>query len=109
MRLVHTSGVKVGMAAANPTLINLLVKAHRWWSELRLGQITAAELAARAGVVKSYVSRVTRLAFLTPDVVDAIIAGRQLAVIDGRALTAPNAIAAVWAAQRRQLLPASRH
>ena len=105
VRLVHTSGTKVGIPAANPTLINLLVKAHRWWGELRLGKITAAELAQREGVIKSYVSRVVRLAFLAPDVVEAIIAGRQLASLDGRAIKATEAISPLWSGQRQRFLP----
>ncbi len=105
VRLVQTSGAKVGASVANPTLVNLLVKAHRWWGELRVGQITIAELARREGVIKTYVSRVVRLAFLAPDVVEAMLAGRQLAAIDGRALTATGAIPLPWAEQRRRLLP----
>jgi site-specific DNA recombinase len=105
VRLVHTSGVKVGGAAANPTLINLLVKAHRWWGELRLGKITAAELAQREGVIKSYVSRVVRLAFLAPDVVEAILAGSQLASVDGRSLKTTDAVPMSWIDQRLRFLP----
>lgn len=105
VRLVQTSGVKVGAPAANPTLVNLLVKAHRWWSELRFGKINVAELAAREGVIKSYVSRVVRLAFLAPDVVDALLAGRHLASIDGRAIKAADAIPMSWVEQRCRLLP----
>jgi DNA invertase Pin-like site-specific DNA recombinase len=107
VRLVQKSGARVGASAANPTLVNLLVKAHRWWGELRLGQTNVAELARREGVIKAYVSRVVRLAFLAPDVVEAILAGRQLAAIDGRALKATDAIPVSWAEQRRRLLPRS--
>lgn len=105
VRLVQTSGTKVGAPSPNQTLINLLVKAHRWWGELRQGQITAAELARREGVIKPYVSRVVRLAFLAPDVVEAVLAGRQLASIDGRAIKATDAISPLWSEQRRRFLP----
>jgi site-specific DNA recombinase len=105
VRLVQTSGAKVGSHSPNQTLVNLLVKAHRWWGELRQGQITAAELARREGIIKPYVSRVIRLAFLAPDVVEAILAGRQLASIDGRALKATDAISPLWSEQRWRFLP----
>lgn len=108
VRLVQTSGTRVGTPSPNQALVNLLVKAHRWWGEIRQGNITAAELAQREGVIKSYVSRVIRLAFLAPDVVEAILGGRQLAVVDGRSLKASSAIPADWTAQRRRLLPVER-
>jgi hypothetical protein len=38
-------------------------------------------------------------------VVEAIIAGRQLATIDGRALKATDAIPVAWTEQRQRLLP----
>ncbi|MES2288149.1 MAG: recombinase family protein [Pseudomonadota bacterium] len=105
VRLVQTSGAKVGAPSPNQTLVNLLVKAHQWWAEVRRGQITMAELAQREGVIKSYVSRVVRLTFLAPEVVEAILAGRQLASIDGRALKATDAIPMSWLDQRTRFLP----
>ena len=104
VRLVQQSGARVGASVAKPTLVNLLVKAHRWWGELRLGHTTVAELAEREGIIKSYVSRVVRLAFLAPDVVEAMLAGRQLAAIDGRALKATDAIPVEWTRQRQTFL-----
>jgi hypothetical protein len=51
-----------------------------------------------------------RLTFLAPDVVEAIIAGRQLAAIDGRSLKATEAIPIEWNLQRLKFLPtAGRH
>ena len=105
VRLVQTSGVRVGVQVGNPTLINLLAKAHRWWGELRIGKVNVEQLAEREGVTTSYTSRVVRLAFLAPDVTEAILAGRQLASVDGRAIKASDAIAVEWVEQRKALLP----
>ena len=107
VRLIQTSGIRIGTPTPNRTLVNLLVKAHLWWNELRRGQITVAEIAHRDGVIKSYVSRIVRLAFLAPDVVEAIIAGTQLAAVDGRTLKATDAVPVEWSEQRRRLLPAA--
>ncbi len=38
---------------------------------------TIAELAEREGIAKSYMTRVLRLTLLAPDIVDAILDGKQ--------------------------------
>lgn len=42
-----------------------------------LGIVTIAELADREGIAKSYMTRVMRLTLLAPDIVEAILDGRQ--------------------------------
>ena len=74
LRLVHTSGASLQAVPSAP-LIKLLVKARRWWAELRSGEIDVTRLASREGVTSSYVTRVVRLAFLSSQVVDAALAG----------------------------------
>jgi hypothetical protein len=51
-------------------------------------------------VTDSYVTRIVRLAFLSPAVIDAIVAGTHLASINGATLTAPGAIPIDWAEQQ---------
>ena len=104
MRLVHDGGATTA-DAPDRSLTRLLATAHRYWRELKEGELDVAALAAREGVSPSWVTRVLRLAFLAPDVVDAILGGRQRAGVDGLALTGSGAIAPDWAAQRRAFLP----
>ena len=61
------------------TLARALVRAFRWQSLLDEGVYgTFDELAKAEGVSQSYVSRVLRLTLLAPDIVEAILDGRQL-------------------------------
>lgn len=61
------------------TLVRALVRAFRWQRLLDEGEYgTFDELAKAEGVSQSYVSRVLRLTLLAPDIVEAILDGRQL-------------------------------
>lgn len=97
VRLIQNDGSGVGDTSPDPTLIKLLVKARRWWDQLKTGEVDIATLAKREGVTGSYLSRIVRVAFLSPAVVDAILAGTQRASIDGGTLTASAAIPMNWA------------
>ena len=62
----------------DPTLVKAIAKAHKWFAELSSGKITSiAEIAARENIDIRYVSRVINLAFLAPDITEAIISGTQ--------------------------------
>ena len=59
-------------------LVKALARAFRWKSMLDSGNFaTIAELAAREGITLSYLTRVLRLTLLAPDIVAAILDGRQ--------------------------------
>lgn len=60
------------------TLVKALARAFRWKRMLESGDfVTVAELAAREGIAVSYLTRVLRLTQLAPDLVEAILDGRQ--------------------------------
>ena len=60
------------------TLVKGLARAFRWKRMLELGEFaTIAELAEREGFAPSYMTRVLRLTLLAPDIVEAILDGRQ--------------------------------
>ena len=62
---------------ANP-LVKVLVRAFRWRKMLDVGEHATLENVTRAkGVAPSYVSRVLRLTLLAPEMVEAILDGRQ--------------------------------
>jgi site-specific DNA recombinase len=87
------------------TLIRLMVKARDWWQRLQQERgLMVSTIAEQERVNHSYVTRVLRLAFLSPDVVHAIINCRQPVWIDGGALCATDAIASDWEQQKQRLL-----
>ena len=60
------------------TLVKALARAFRWKRMLESGEFaTIAELAEREGIAPSYMTRVLRLTLLAPDIIEAILDGRQ--------------------------------
>jgi DNA invertase Pin-like site-specific DNA recombinase len=104
MRLVQGNGAAPAQAPEE-TLIRLIARARGWWQDLKSGKVTVATLADREGICRSYVTRVVRLAFLAPPVVDAILAGALRAEVDAGAFTSPGAVDMGWRDQMRRLLP----
>jgi len=63
---------------ADNTLVKALARAFRWKRKLESGEFaTIAELAEREGIAPSYMTRVLRLTLLAPDIVEAILEGKQ--------------------------------
>ena len=60
------------------TLVKGLARAFRWKRMLESGEFTSiAELAEREGIAHSYMTRVLRLTLLAPEIVEAILDGKQ--------------------------------
>ena len=60
------------------TLVKALARAFRWKRMLESGEFaTVSELAEREGIAPSYMTRVLRLTLLAPDIVEAVLEGRQ--------------------------------
>ncbi len=60
------------------TLVKALARAFRWKRMLESGEFgTISDLARHEGIAAPYLTRVFRLAFLAPEVVEAILDGRQ--------------------------------
>lgn len=60
------------------TVIKALSRAFRWKNMLESGDFaTIAELAQREGIAPSYMTRVVRLTLLAPEIVEAILDGKQ--------------------------------
>lgn len=85
-RLVKRSGRKeiwlpegaTQSCRADSTLVKALARAFRWKRMLESGEFaTMAELAEHEGIAASYMTRVLRLTLLAPDIVEAILDGRQ--------------------------------
>ena len=75
MQLPH--GVRSDRRTDN-TLVKALARAFRWKRLLESGEFaTVSELAEREGIAPSYMTRVLRLTLLAPDIVEAILDGKQ--------------------------------
>lgn len=60
------------------TLVKALARAFRWKRMLESGEfVTIADMAEREGIAPSYMTRVLRLTLLAPNIVEAVLDGRQ--------------------------------
>jgi hypothetical protein len=85
------------------TIIRALGRAHRWKRLLEDGKYrSAGELAEAEKIARSFVNRLLRLTLLAPDIVEAILDGRQPKgmQIEDLAGILPKA----WGEQRRHVL-----
>ncbi len=86
----------------NATLIKALTRAHRWKERLFTGAApSTSAIAKEEGVAERYVSRILRLAFLAPDIVEAILDGYQPTDLELERLM--KGIPVSWNEQRRAL------
>ena len=64
--------------ARDETIVKALVRAHRWRRRIESGRAKSiTDLAEQQGVTDAYVCRLLPLTCLSPDVVEAILDGRQ--------------------------------
>ncbi len=88
----------------DPILIKLIDRAHDWMQLLTSGSIRSIkELTEREGLTGSYITRVMRLSFLAPDIVAAIVEGRQPADLTAKTLLRGIDLPVSWEEQRTAL------
>ncbi|MGE4323891.1 MAG: recombinase family protein [Sphingobium sp.] len=90
IRLVQRDGRPVSQGRPDPGLIELLRKGRGWWQQLQTGTIDIATIARDEQVNDSWVSRLVRLNFLAPAIVEAILAGTQPASVTATSLRTAN-------------------
>ena len=87
------------MATIDKTMIKAIATAFRWQKLLENGTYGCLEEIARAEKIGgSFVSRNIRLTLLAPDIVEAILAGKQPADLTSKDLMLPFPVE--WAGQR---------
>jgi hypothetical protein len=81
----------------DPALLKGLARARCWFEEVASGRVQSlVEIARREGLPKRYVTRLTKLAFVSPVVAEAVAAGRAPAginlqmLMDGRLALPPD-------------------
>ena len=91
-----------GQRGMDNTLVKALARAFRWKRMLESGEFaTIAELAERESIAPSYMTRVLRLTQLAPDIVEAILDGKQ-----GQEMTLERVLKTFpsgWTEQQHQL------
>lgn len=82
------------------TLVKALARAFRWKGMLESGEFASiSELAEKEGIAFTYMARLMRLSLLSPELVDAVMDGRQPANITLANLMDP--LPADWKEQHR--------
>ncbi len=86
------------------TLVALIASAHHWFSQLASGKAKSVrDVAQFNGVAENDVSRFLPLAFLAPDIVEAIIAGEHPQDLQAEKLKRLSPLPQYWVEQRRLL------
>ncbi len=90
--------------APDPHLIAAVAQGRHWFAQIRGGDVQSVrDLAERQGVNQGDVSRILPLGLLAPDIVEAILAGRQPIELTAKRLKRIRDLPVSWAEQRRLL------
>lgn len=90
--------------ASDENLIALVGRTRQWFDWIVKGEVaTIREIAQKEGVDEGDVSRFMPLAFLAPDIVDAILAGRQPLELTAERLKRLQFLPHSWEDQRHAL------
>ena len=108
-RGVETKLVLPGLAQqkhssrCDPVLIKAIVRGRAWFEELASGRARSLqELASRDGISRRYIRRLVCLAFLSPELVEASLQGRQPIALTATRLTELD-LPLDWTEQHRLL------
>ncbi len=103
MRLIITDNQQK-LPSPDSKLIAAIGQSRRWFAELRDGKArSVSELAKQYRVDRGDVGKALRLAFLAPDIVQAILEGRQPADLTAAKFKRLGDIPASWDDQRELL------
>jgi site-specific DNA recombinase len=99
--IVRPSGESV-TRGVDAKLVALISKAHDWFERMSSGRCDSAQAIAQQEQFASagYVMRVIHLAFLAPDIVQAIVRGEQPVVLTADRLIKMGPLPVAWADQR---------
>lgn len=106
MKLISSTGAHPLESKPDEALIRLIIQARSWWARLTDGTTDIATLAREGGLSASWITRMVRLSFLAPDVLDAVLAGKTKANVSAKGLLASEGIPAHWGHQAEKLIAA---
>jgi len=85
-------------------LLKTIARGHRWFDQLVSGEAPSlSAIAAREGLNYRFVGKIVRLAFLAPEIVEAIAEGRQPPDLSAELLTKHLVLPLDWDDQKRLL------
>ena len=88
-------------ARPDPALIKAIARGRGWFDELATGRALSLQaLAERDGITRRYIRRLVGLAYLSPELVEAILQGRQPLELTATRLTELD-LPLDWTEQRR--------
>ena len=88
---------------ADDGLLKLIARAHELQEIFTRGGRPISEMAEEAGMSSSYFTRILRLSFLAPDIIQAILHGRQPTDLNAHKLMADTRAPIAWHEQRARL------
>jgi hypothetical protein len=95
-------GVPLSRTRADPAMVKALARAHRWKQLLEEGRYASlSEMAKAERIDRSYLGKMLRLTLLAPDIVEAILDGRQPPHIGLPALL--QSVPSMWDEQRSMI------
>jgi DNA invertase Pin-like site-specific DNA recombinase len=104
LRILPDGIAHVVASEPDPTLLKLLRRAHDWRQQLETGRPkTISDLAASNGINASYFTRVLRIAYLAPDIIQAIVDGKQPPELTANRLVGLKNLPIDWPGQREYL------
>ena len=90
-------------SSCDPALIKAIARGRVWFEELATGRARSLqELAKRDGISRRYIRRLMGLAFLSPELIEAILQGRQPVALTATRLTELD-LPLDWTEQHKQL------
>ena len=102
-RLVLLDRQQNPTARCDPALVKAIARGRAWFDELVSGRaLSLQELAKRDGISRRYIRRLVGLAFLSPQLVEALLQGRQPVELTATRLTELD-LPLDWAEQHRLL------
>ena len=102
MRLIIPSQDSV--SKIDDTLVRIIARAHKWFDELMIGKVKNLNaLAAREETDPGEITRILKLAFLSPKIVESILVGKQPVDLTRQKLLRGIEVPYVWDAQAHAL------
>ena len=88
----------------DPDLCQLIANARNWYDQLALGEARSVkEIAEREKAFDTEITRILPLAFLAPEIIEDILAGRQPEGLNVRRLSRLNPLPTDWREQKKRL------
>lgn len=98
-RLIIEGDDQCARRQTDHSLRRLVAQGHRYREMVLRGGQSISELAAEAGVGRSYFSRILRLGFIAPDAVKTILADKHPLELTAKRLGEDNHLPAEWESQ----------